>query len=129
MIAETVYELRDELVLRRHYRLPPNDPRLLSLTEEDLAIEVELLYALRPDEPAQLGTCEVCHGQTYRTYCPWCPDMQPLSRLERLARAEEQGETVDWTAYDREVWGQVDADRARRHPRRSGSFASEIGAR
>jgi hypothetical protein len=103
-------------VIRRHYHLPPNDPRVLALTEEELSLEVELLYALHTGDDLpdpELRECDRCHGQTYRTYCPWCPDAQPLTLLERLVAREQAGEAVDWKAeYDDVIWAQVDATRA-----------------
>jgi hypothetical protein len=99
------------LIVRRHYNLPPGDPRILALTEEELTLEVELLHVLGVPEdepPRELRTCDQCEGQTYRSYCPYCPDSAPLTLLERLVAQEEAGEEVDWNAYDAEVWGQVD---------------------
>jgi len=83
----------------------------MRLTEEELAVEVELLHALPQDaqQEAVLRTCDVCHGETYRNYCPWCPEAAPLTLLERLVAKEERGEPVDWkTEYDDVIWGQVD---------------------
>lgn len=98
--------------MRRYYQIPPNDPRLLALTEEELGLEVEMLYVVFHDpkdaEP-DLRTCDQCEGETYRLYCPYCPDAAPLTLLERLVAREEAGETVDWKAeYDDVVWGQID---------------------
>lgn len=96
--------------------MPPNDPRLLKLTEEELAVEVELLHVLRGYEDTQpeavLRTCDQCDGETYRHYCPYCPDAAPLTLLERLVAKEERGEHVDWTEeYDKVIWSQVDSKR------------------
>jgi len=84
----------------------------MSLTEEELALEVELLAVLQhgeKDPEPELRECDRCHGQTYRAYCPYCPDAQPLTLLERLVAREEAGEEVDWVKeYDEVVWAQVD---------------------
>lgn len=87
----------------------------MALTEEELAVEVELLHALPQEGEAVLRECDVCHGQTYRTYCPWCPEAQPLTLLERLTAKEERGEYVDWKReYDDVIWGQVDKKKQER---------------
>jgi len=87
----------------------------MALTEEDLALEVELLYVVKrseQDPDPELRECDQCHGWTYRNYCPYCPDAAPLTLLERLVAREEAGEEVDWVKeYDEVVWAQVDGKR------------------
>jgi hypothetical protein len=106
-----VTEARDVLFLRRYYHLPPNDPRLGALTEEEVTLEVELLHATprSEDDPVpELQRCDTCGGWTYRAYCPWCPDAEPISLFDRLVAREERGEVVDWDEYERQVWGRFD---------------------
>lgn len=103
MIAEEVLTQPDVLAFRLRYNMPPNDPRLLALTEEEVALDLELGLAVREDALAR--QCDQCGAWTYRTECPICPGQPPLTEGERLAARERAGERVDWDEYNRKVWG------------------------
>lgn len=84
---------------RRHYNLPPTDPRFLAMTDWDIAIEYEAHLAAS-GEP--LKTCPRCGEQTHRAHCSSCklPDGQPLqltgdSAMDDAISRIEAGEDVD----------------------------------
>lgn len=95
------------LLFRKKYNLPPNDPRLLALTLEEIEVDLEADMAMREGaKPQQCGTCKLW---TYFSHCPHCPTHPSLSLLESLVEREERGDTVDWTKeYDEVVWGAHD---------------------
>lgn len=82
----------------RKYGLPRNDPRILSATSEEIALDLEFDLALRGDH---VRKCEACGAQTYREHCPLCPGSPriPLTDFDRLRAREEAGETVPWSEY------------------------------
>jgi hypothetical protein len=93
----------DVFLFRLRYNLPPNDPRLLALTEEEIALDLELALAVRED--ASLQQCIDCGSWTYRTHCPVCPGAPALNELERLVEREQRGEEIDWQAAHDSIWG------------------------
>lgn len=90
------------------YSLPPGDPRVDALTEEEIAEDLELGYAVQ--ENAELEQCDQCRGWTYRPYCPRCPGSPPLNAAARLREAEERGQYVDWDAFFKKAWANIDAN-------------------
>ena len=63
---------------RCHYRLPPTDPRYLSMTDEDIIYEYECWLVYNGEA---IKTCPQCETKTHKTGCITCKnqDGEPLS--------------------------------------------------
>ena len=84
---------------RKHYNLPPHDPRFLSMTSWEIAIEYEA-YLASEGEP--LKKCPRCGFETHRQHCVRCTldNGEPLqltgdAALDDAVARIEAGEDVD----------------------------------
>jgi hypothetical protein len=81
---------------RKEYRLPINDERYLSITDEEIAIDYEASLSFKGED---LKECSYCHNETFSSVCPVCKidgvereltgDMVADNVLERLKAGED----------------------------------------
>lgn len=92
----------DVVWFRNKYSLPPNDPRLLALTDTEIALERELQLWM---EDAPLRRCATCDVFTYREICPFCSDSELKAgptgdpAIDDLLAKKDSGEKVSLADY------------------------------
>ena len=94
----------DQLWMRVRYRMPPSDPRLLSLTALDILIEREKVEMFS-NEGRLLQFCKACGIQTFRNCCPLCGEEDTLEIgptgdpvIDDLIAQDPEGKIIDLDA-------------------------------
>lgn len=78
---------------RNKYNLPPTDPRYLNMTDEDIALEYEMMLAA---DGKTLKECFNCNCTTHRDTCPMCGvEISGDAEVDAIFDRMDRGETIN----------------------------------